>query len=197
MLGNSLTIHPPNPSVEGYANWGMAASKPENDFTHLLAKRMNAELEAVNLSAWERNHDSFDLSNLNPYFGSMPDLIIVRFGENVGGELQNFEQSFSKMIEYIKSKNSKAEILITGCFWKNEALDKIMLRVAEEKKIPFVALSQLDQPGNRSFIGAQIYHLDGSSYKIVDQGVADHSGDLGMEAIANTIFEAIRASFKK
>lgn len=196
ILGNSITIHPPNPAVEWHANWGMAASRPENDFTHLLAKKMNAKTEAANISAWEGNHASFDLSALDPYFLSNPDLIIVRLGENVVDQI-GFEQSFSKMIDHVTSSNPTAKMLITGNFWKNESLDNILLKVAQEKNIHFVPLSQLDQIENKSYIGATIFNIDGSSYEVIDQGVAGHPGDLGMEKIANTIFMNITNNLKK
>lgn len=196
VLGNSITIHPPNPAVEWHANWGMAASSAEKDFTHLLAAKMNAKTEAINISAWERNHSSFKLSALDHHFLSKPDLIIVRLGENVE-DLTHLDQSFSNMIDYVTSKKPLAKTLITGTFWKNDPLDSILSKVAQEKSIHFVPLSHLDRTENKSYLGASIFHIDRSSYEVKDQGVADHPGDLGMEQIANTIFTNIKDHFKE
>lgn len=60
-------------------------------------------------------------------------------------------------------------------------MDKILLKVDQEKKIHFVPLSQLDRIENKPFIGTTIFNIDGSSYEVKDQGVADHPGDLGMK----------------
>lgn len=39
-LGNSITKHPYKQEVEWYADWGMAASKEEFDYCHVLQRRL-------------------------------------------------------------------------------------------------------------------------------------------------------------
>ena len=59
-LGNSITRHEYSESVEWYSDWGMAASKPENDYCHVLESLLNEKhpgstVTPLNIAAWERS----------------------------------------------------------------------------------------------------------------------------------------------
>ena len=59
-LGNSITRHEYAESVEWYSDWGMAASKPENDYCHVLESLLNGKypgstVTPLNIAAWERS----------------------------------------------------------------------------------------------------------------------------------------------
>ena len=41
-LGNSITMHSPNPSIGWTNNWGMAASGMGNDYVHVLTSAIDA-----------------------------------------------------------------------------------------------------------------------------------------------------------
>ena len=108
VLGNSITKHP----VTSYwwGEWGMAASKKENDFVHKLEKLLqttnrNCKVEGYQIWDWERNHTTYDKSNLDTFFISKPDLVIIRLGENVGS-LTNFDVSLQDLVNYIKGSSS-------------------------------------------------------------------------------------------
>lgn len=59
-LGNSITRHEYAESVEWYSDWGMAASKAENDYCHVLESLLNEKypgstVTPLNIAAWERS----------------------------------------------------------------------------------------------------------------------------------------------
>ncbi|WP_395803910.1 SGNH/GDSL hydrolase family protein [Daejeonella sp.] len=190
VFGNSITIHPPNSSVGWFGNYGMAASSKENDYVNIMASKLNSNVTPVNISAWEGSHQTFNLSDYDKYFVNIPDLVIIRLGENVNNP-SGFDKSLQTLINYIKSKAPKSKILITGTFWTNKAIDDILKNGAVANEITFVPLSQLDTKENLSEIGAITTSVDGSKIKISNQGVANHPGDVGMKNIAGELIKYI------
>jgi hypothetical protein len=190
ILGNSITKHAPGPQVGWYGNWGMAASVESKDFSHIISTALNAQITPINISDFEMSHTVFDLKTLDEHFVKTPDLIIIKIGENV---LQptDFDKSFTKFISYIKYKTPNAKIVIAGTFWQNDPVNKVMIAESQSRKIPFVNLQQLDTQINKSFIGEDMYSVDGSKYKITDQSVANHPGDVGMKNIADLILAKV------
>ena len=190
ILGNSITIHPPAPSIGWFGNWGMAASSRDKDFAHIIGATLNTRVDPVNLSEWEALGMRYDLTKLIPYFKSKPDLVIIRMGENIN-DIANLKMALGVLIDYIKIQNPKARLIITGRFWRNDEIDDILSLHAMESNIPFVKLNQLELGENVSFIGANIIGEDGLSHPIIDQGIANHPGDLGMRRIADCILAEI------
>ena len=190
ILGNSITKHAPIPQVGWYGNWGMAASVQSKDFSHIIGTALKSQMTPVNLSDFEMSHTVFDLKNLEKYFVQTPDLIIVKLGENVL-QTTDFDKSFTKFISYIKEKAPHAKIVIAGTFWQNDPVNKVLVAESQLRKIPFVKLQQLDIQINKSFIGEDVISADGLKYKITDQGVANHPGDVGMKNIADLILAKV------
>ena len=62
-LGNSITRHGKAENLGWYGDWGMAASRRENDYVHKLINKFEKDGRKVsyciaNLSEWERTRDS-------------------------------------------------------------------------------------------------------------------------------------------
>jgi hypothetical protein len=192
ILGNSMTKHSPAPVVGWYGNWGMAASAESKDFSHLIGAALKAKITPVNLGEFELNHTIFDLKTLKEYFISKPDLVIVRFGENVL-QPKDFDKSFVKFLNYIQDEVPDAKIVIAGTFWQNNSLNKVFSDEAQARNIPYVRLQDLDTPKNKTSIGSYMFSVEGSRYKVTHQGVADHPGDLGMKNIADLILAKVNS----
>lgn len=191
-----MTIHAPDAEIGWYGNWGMAASSKDKDYVHILEARLQMPVIPVNISAWEGNHKTFDMSTLDPYLNQNPFIVVIRLGENVQ-DLSGLNTPLYKMIDYIQGKLPKSKILITGTFWNNIPVTTVLAQVAKQRNIPFVGLSQLDITENISFIGATVLSVDGTSYKITNQAVAGHPGDVGMEKMANLIYLGIEVMMQQ
>lgn len=194
VLGNSITIHP----IVSYwwGEWGMAASRRENDFVHKLESKIrlvnpDCEITPVNIAAWEAAHTTYDLSNFDSYFTTPPDLVIIRIGENVGDET-DFDTSIQGLIDYIKTKAPSANIVMTGTFFADASMNVLLSAAAVANGLRYTELSSLNTAENRSSIGAIVYDEDGNPHTVNNSGVAKHPNDTGMKAIADKIFKVIQ-----
>lgn len=190
IIGNSITTHP----VVSYwwGSWGMAASTAANDFVHKLQTRIRAINPSTTIDgkyciAWEQAHTTFDKTAFDSYFSTVPQLVIIRLGENVT-DTTNYQTSLQSLVDYIKTKAPLARIVITGNFWASTAKDTIHAAVCTANKLTYIPLSDLNIEANRSYIGAQVFGDDGQLHTIENAGVASHPGDAGMSAIADRIF---------
>lgn len=186
ILGNSITIHVPDVSIGWYGNWGMAASSKDKDYVHILEKQMNASIQPVNISGWENNLLTFDLSSLDKYLQNNPDLIIIRLGENVR-ESKDLSRSLKVLLNKIKSVTPGAKVMVTGTFWVNAVVNATLEEFSIQNGLVFVPLSQLARNENISFIGDLTKGEDGTIHPVSNRAVADHPGDVGMRKIAETI----------
>lgn len=199
ILGNSITKHPapfPLDAPYWWGNYGMAASAPENDYVHLLVNRMRRdspvlEYRAEYIAAWEQNYTTYDKANFDAFFASAPDLILIRIGENVAYS-DKFPDAFNALVAYVQTKAPTARIVVAGSFWSwNAAVDESEKSVATKRHLLYIPLSQLDNPTNRSTIGATVAGDDRAAHQINNSGVASHPSDAGMRAIADTIYGAM------
>lgn len=191
-LGNSIAKHPL--TSYWWGSWGMAASELSKDYVHRFLTKMQALKPAattsvLNIAGWEVAPSTWDKTQLDSYL-SGKDLIIIRLGENATYNV-NYKSEYSSLITYIKSKNPTAKIIIGGVFWVDASKDTAMSQVAAENNITFVKISHLDIPANRSFMGAQVKGDDNQWHTVNNTGVAAHPGDLGMDAIASEMFNAL------
>lgn len=187
ILGNSITYAPQNPGIGWNANWGMAASAPEKDYVHLLAAKFkqqnsSANVSAKNVAEFEINYATYDFdAELKTYRDSKPDLLILRIGENVQSSFDSvlFAKRYQALIAYLKTDNPQLKVLAVGSFWSEpnkDYINNIMGRYT-----PYISLGSLS--------------TDLSNYafdrKGVSDGVKQHPGDKGMQAIADMIWAKV------
>ncbi|HEY0670419.1 MAG TPA: SGNH/GDSL hydrolase family protein, partial [Sphingobacteriaceae bacterium] len=131
ILGNSITRHAPAAHIGWHGNWGMAASSEEKDYVHLLMgkfKSLNAEAKVtyLNLSGYEVGYWAYDLSAIDTIVSVKQDLIILRLAENVNQlhvSDNDFKKHYTKLIEYLKSRNPDAKVICTAGFWNNPPVE--------------------------------------------------------------------------
>lgn len=192
-LGNSITRHGITPFWWG--DWGMAATQRAKDWVHILqgkfqTKYATASVNALNISGLEINPLTFDFSSLDYLLQNDVDLVLLKIGENVS-DTPNFAIKFDDLVDYIWLKIPTCDIIIGGMFWQNEGVNNVMKNVAEQKGLTFVSnMSLYSDPIYKSSLDTEVYGDDNQWHTISDggttaPGVAAHSSDIGMQAIAD------------
>ena len=189
-IGNSITRHEPKSEIGWENDWGMAASKKENDYVHVTVKLLEEKFGKVNYciancGEWELHYYQDErIAEWKEARDFKADIVIIRIGENIWQARENFEKypiepHYAKMVEYFCS-NPSANVILTDLFWKNEQIDQVIHNVAKEKGYKLVELGDLGERGENMAIG-QFWH----------KGVAIHPNDNGMRKIAERIVEKI------
>lgn len=183
-VGNSITKHAAKEEIGWYGDWGMAASKEENDYVHIVIENIRKYCSdpafcICQVVDWEREFRQGE-STYNLYTAAKDfnaDIIIARMIENCPRENFSetlFKKEYSKFIAYLNSSESAA-VIITSSFWEHDG-DKCLKEYAEENNYPFVYLGDLGEDESMKAFG-----------KFGHEGVAQHPGDKGMKAIADRI----------
>lgn len=188
--GNSITRHGVKEDIGWLNDFGMAASSIDNDYVHILAKRVlekkeNASFCIAQCAAWERAfwddgiYDKFEVAK-----NFAPDILIFRLGENVQAgdfEKYDFKEGMRNLIKYLTLKNPDAKIIFTTNFWIKESVDNAIIEVAKEYGKEAHDLGLLGENPEMKAIGL-----------FAHSGVAAHPGDKGMKAIADVIWSELR-----
>jgi len=189
ILGNSITKHGPAPQLGWLGNWGMAASAADSDYVHRLAAEIHARDKTVSVNGtslvgleWQLG--DYDFSKLDSF--KTPDMLILRFGENVndttvmsGGFIGNYDRA----IRHIDPRDRAIKVVV-GSFWARPNTDRMLKEYADKKGYIFVRNDDLLEDASNTARG-----LFG------DNGVAEHPSDKGMRMIKDRIWEKIGRFF--
>lgn len=190
-VGNSITLHAPKPEIGWNGNWGMAASKKENDYVHRVVEGLEETFGLVNYciaqgAAWEGNYPKGQ-EILKQYYEDArnfnADVVIIRLGENIlNSMLQEVDCKpyLEEMIRFFAS-NPLAKVIVTDNFWRRESLDNILKEIAEKNGYIFCQLHDLQDDEKTMAIG-QFEH----------KGVSIHPSDYGMKCIAKRILKLLQ-----
>lgn len=181
-LGNSITRHGKAENLGWYGDWGMAASRPENDYVHKLIDKFESAGTKVsyciaNMSEWERTRDMSLLTTRYAEVKSFnADIVIVRLGENAGltQNLEKFKGCYKQMVRFF---SGSAKVVLCDLFWEYEPFDSFVKKFAEENGYAFVKIHDLGNMEEMKAVG-----------KFRHAGVAAHPNDSGMAEIAERIY---------
>lgn len=192
-VGNSITKHAPKPDVGWTNDCGMAASSIENDYVHLVQKRVkeihpNAAFSILQVANYER--EFFTREPENYYVGAKnfkPDVIIMFFGANVNKEYdvtENPVKTFGKAYEDLRNflvDGREVKVVHSQGFYIRPVLDAEKQKVAEKYNEAFVNLEDM---------------------RVLPEthGRFNHPGDYGMQIIADRFWAEIEdyvKGFKK
>ncbi len=192
LVGNSITLHGIRPEIGWYHDFGMAASKKENDYAHILMRKIcekspDSAFCICQVSEWESRYKEGQ-TILEKYeaarrFGA--DIIVMRVVENCPKDEYDskiFREKYEGLINYLSSTG--ASVILTTGFWRHPADDDI-IALGKEKNLPTVYLGDLGADDKMKACDL-----------FAHSGVASHPGDLGMKNIAERIFEEIDKKLK-
>jgi hypothetical protein len=188
IIGNSITRHGPKADIKWNNDWGMAASAKDKDYVHILMSKIKKIYKKpafciAQMAEWEMKYWSNEiLYKYNNASDFKPDIIIIRICENVNCSSFTqypFKNYYQKLINYFKV-DKNAEILLTNSFWQNNQIDYIIKKIAEENSYKFVDLNDLGKNDKMKATGL-----------FEHSGVAAHPNDIGMQEIAQRIFDSL------
>ena len=174
ILGNSIVRMSPNLSLGWYGDWGMAASKIDSDFVHILIKNIQAKdktthIKFRNIADFETNFVNFPLSSLDSLRNS--DFIIIKIAENVESGGPNYDQFityYDQLINYLDPSNKAVKLIVDG-FWKRDPVNADVRNYALRHQYPLISITDL------SSVSA-------------NKSIAGHPSDQGMRLIANRLW---------
>lgn len=194
-LGNSITLH--GKCDYWWNRVGMAASSTEKDYFHIVRKHIEDQHDEVvafayNYSTWEVNaHDRAETFEIiDPLLDSSLDLVTIQLSENAA-DLSTFQSDYIELIEHIKTKCPKAEIMLIDDFWNNKK-SSIKKKVADKTNVRFISLKEIR--GKKEYecgLGTVVYGDDDSKHIVEHDGVATHPGDKGMQYIADAVIKEL------
>lgn len=188
-VGNSITLHEKRENIGWHGEWGMAASSEKNDYVHRLMsaiseKEPDCAFCICQVAEWEQQYKNgksvYNLFENARDFNA--DIIVMRFVENCPPndyDKQIFKTETVNLLQYL-NPSEKAKIILTTGFWRHPADDGIA-ELAKELDLPLVELGDLGERDEMKAIGL-----------FEHSGVANHPGDLGMNNIANRIFDVLK-----
>lgn len=192
-VGNSITKHRPKPDMGWNNDCGMAASAPENDYVHILMKKIREEYQAdasfciATAADFEREFfkDGLEKNIKNRYFKAKeykPDIMIMFFGANVPKEYDKtetpqvkFGDAYEKLRNYLKSDDTL--VFHSQGFYIRPVLDAEKKAVAEKYGDTFINIENIR---NRD----------------ETHGKFNHPSDIGMKEIAEAFWKAIKPKLK-
>lgn len=186
VIGNSITYHPPDVSIGWNADWGMAASAPDKDYFSLLQDSLQLHLPGLqmireNVFPFERQFTTIDFTQYEHLKAFQADLLVIRLGENIPLENLagwNFSQSLQNFAGYLCTDQTR--VVLTSTFWPNPAVNAQLHHAASQMDWQVVELSQL---------GTETKYMALGEY--VNESVARHPNNLGMQAISRLIARKI------
>ncbi len=188
--GNSITMHGYREEIGWYSdNYGMAASKEENDYVHCAMRMIREEHPdaaycIAQVAGWEIKYkdgrDFFEKLKRARDFDC--DVLVMRCVENCPAkdiDEEIFIREYSTLIDFLRRKNS-TRVLLTTSFW-HHPLDNAIREVGKKNGYPVIELGDLGEDVKMKAHGL-FWH----------EGVANHPGDLGMQTIAERIVNKMK-----
>lgn len=180
ILGNSIVKYGPDPSLNWTGNWGLAASKIDSDFVHILIRNIklkdnSVNIKYANIAGFELDFSGFIFSSIDSLKDA--DLIVMKIAENVQANGPNYNQFinyYDQLVQYLDPSKKAVKLIVDG-FWEREPVNTDIRNYAVSKKYPLISITDLSAPKNK--------------------GLAGHPNDQGMRLIAERLWKYISNYF--
>lgn len=193
-IGNSITSMQPSDAIGWRGRWGMAATRAEKDYVHLLEKKLkcyNAQstVTCMNVVSWEID-PTLNIKTLLQDSLKGKDIIVIRLGDNVDN-VSVFREGLQQLVDVCKQYTSK--IIITGCFWKRIYTESTLISTARVNHLKYVPLFWIGETyGDSTYChdGDSFIDEEGRPYQSGHPSFRLHPNDKGMMMIADAIFDS-------
>lgn len=186
VIGNSIAHHVPADVIGWKGDWGMAASRQENDWVHLVAKYISND-QGKDVGIHILSHTKFpriytERTQEEQRMLDNSQLIFIQVGDNmIDDSYENFESLYRGLLNFL-AKNTSAPIffLTTWRYPDNQPnARRIIKRLSEEYGLAFIDITGLsDDISNRAESEAICQDPN------LNRAVCWHPGDMGMKRIA-------------
>jgi len=181
VIGNSITLHGPAPSLGWYGNWGMAAPSALADFSHLTAFTLSVPLTVGGLGI-ER-----DPENALPEIPAMANkvgpgtAVVLEFGDNVPSDgLEAFGEGYDQLTAAVAKGNS---LICVSTWWENPNVDNVIRAACAAHSGRYAYIGDLrTAPANTDLLTIQYSNWQ----------VNDHPRQWGHRHIAERVLLQIR-----
>lgn len=193
-LGNSITRHPRKDEIEWHSEWGMAASRMENDYCHQLEAMLKqsdneSSVTPLNIAAWELGLRSTQIDSLIGDRICGKDAVVIRLGENVSNHAR-FGMALDTLVSFCQERVGR--VVLTGCFWQDDDKELSIIKVAKKHSVDYVPLFWIDRLYDaRPVRGGSLFDTKGNKYIITKDFIITHPNDLGHRMIAEEIYKAL------
>ncbi len=191
VVGNSITRHAPSAGLFWSGDWGMAASSRANDYVHQLKSKIEADQPGapLELQIGRITDENNTMSGYGHFVDHNADLVVIQLGDNYSGPdtEADLQVPFEQLIQDITAWGNNPEVIVLSTFTKRDnPTDPFIQQAAINQGATFVDINFMaTKPDYR--VTSESYVLDGWK----NSAVGFHPGDLGMEVIAQTIYEKI------
>ncbi len=191
-LGNSITQHGPDASIEWSGNWGMAASRADLDYvsqvTRLLRLSTHPRLTATVVSDYTLEHEFFQLSpeRVEDLIAAVTpaNIVVLQFGDNV--DLANdrsngmeFGDQYAVLLSGIRAHfGATPHLICIGKWWPSIPVDTQIAAKCQAAGGSFVAISD---------IHAELWGQASTERHFKSSGVGQHPSDRAMKEIADRV----------
>ncbi len=195
VIGNSFSIH--GKCSYWWGEWGMAASKKEADYVHLIAKAISGNTpvhpDVFNFATWEiQSYDRHEtLQLLDKFDFSSYEFIVVQLGENIV-DASDVVDDFYELLSYIREQSSPDKrIFVYGNLWANDILDEIKEEICKLVSADYISVKPIQSSQYISGMKRSVLGDDGSEHIIEHKGVAMHPNDEAMKFYADELIKRL------
>lgn len=193
-LGNSITYHPPLPSLGWYGSWGMKASAQEKDYVHLVMAMMRAADPANAVEHYSSHGAGQEGGKITHILGKMAtyksyraELITLQIGENDGDlTVDQFRVYYEQVLDALLDNQPRPRIFCFGLWAPGSTylpgsrayeLEAAMKAACDAREIPFRSLKEVaSNPLSRDPGGGPVNW---------------HPNDVGMQGYADLFWDAM------
>lgn len=197
--GASLAKHPPAENLYWYGNWGMAASKEENDFIHRLVYYLEEEYYPSKVNLRILAESGFDTSinndtsastdySENQYFLNMenaikehnPNIIVTIRTGNLSNDVpvDIAYNAYSQLYDMVYSHVPDAIVVAHHCLLHHDSMkEELYSRLDERYEDRIFEVHDLDVHSDESNLAREWLELG-------QQAVANHWNDKGHDEVA-------------